>query len=126
MREAVNLKVGSSSLPGSAYAENALPMYPLLLESRGDGVRKGWEDSAQPRIEKSGFRKHVMYCVVWFPRMRVGPFVMPCKHARQHNSATGTRTRVARVRAEYPNQLVYSGFERVRKFTKCKPIARAS
>ena len=34
--------------------------------------------------------------------------------------------RVARVRAEYPNQLVYSGFERVRKFTKYKPIARAS
>ena len=26
------------------------------------------------------------------------------------NSATGTRTRVARVRAEYPNQLDYSGF----------------
>ena len=28
----------------------------------------------------------------------------------QENSATGTRTRVARVRAEYPNQLDYSGF----------------
>ena len=27
------------------------------------------------------------------------------------NSATGTRTRVARVRAEYPNQLDYSGVE---------------
>ena len=26
------------------------------------------------------------------------------------NSATGTRTRVARVRVEYPNQLDYSGF----------------
>ena len=26
------------------------------------------------------------------------------------NSATGTRTRVARVRAEYPNQLDYGGF----------------
>ena len=26
-----------------------------------------------------------------------------------HHSATGTRTRVARVRAEYPNQLGYSG-----------------
>ena len=25
------------------------------------------------------------------------------------NSATGTRTRVARVRAEYPNQLDYGG-----------------
>ena len=29
---------------------------------------------------------------------------------RKSNSATGTRTRVARVRAEYPNQLDYSGF----------------
>jgi hypothetical protein len=29
--------------------------------------------------------------------------------AGQINSATGTRTRVARVRAEYPNQLDYSG-----------------
>ena len=27
----------------------------------------------------------------------------------QANSATGTRTRVARVRAEYPNQLDYGG-----------------
>ena len=30
-------------------------------------------------------------------------------HARKH-SANGTRTRVARVRAEYPNQLDYSGW----------------
>ena len=29
--------------------------------------------------------------------------------ALNKNSATGTRTRVARVRAEYPNQLDYSG-----------------
>ena len=29
---------------------------------------------------------------------------------RRENSATGTRTRVARVRAECPNQLDYSGF----------------
>ncbi len=44
----------------------------------------------------------------------------PLQHVRQRpfsaqgalaNSATGTRTRVARVRAEYPNQLDYSGFE---------------
>ena len=27
----------------------------------------------------------------------------------KENAATGTRTRVARVRAEYPNQLDYSG-----------------
>ena len=32
------------------------------------------------------------------------------KHDFAINSATGTRTRVARVRAEYPNQLDYSGF----------------
>ena len=32
------------------------------------------------------------------------------KQANIQNSATGTRTRVARVRAEYPNQLDYSGF----------------
>ena len=39
------------------------------------------------------------------PRVRVGGIIaMP-----ENNSATGTRTRVARVRAEYPNQLDYSG-----------------
>ena len=31
------------------------------------------------------------------------------KFVHRDNSATGTRTRVARVRAEYPNQLDYSG-----------------
>ena len=31
------------------------------------------------------------------------------KESCAENSATGTRTRVARVRAEYPNQLDYSG-----------------
>ncbi len=31
------------------------------------------------------------------------------QHRKKH-SATGTRTRVARVRAEYPNQLDYSGY----------------
>ena len=37
-------------------------------------------------------------------------------HKLVFNSATGTRTRVARVRAEYPNQLDYSGS---RKYTNC-------
>ena len=32
-------------------------------------------------------------------------------HRDQCNSATGTRTRVAGVRAEYPNQLGYSGID---------------
>ena len=35
--------------------------------------------------------------------------VVCCPAGRSQNSATGTRTRVARVRAEYPNQLDYSG-----------------
>ena len=35
------------------------------------------------------------------------PSSLPTAHCQ--NSATGTRTRVARVRAEYPNQLDYSG-----------------
>ena len=35
---------------------------------------------------------------IWVPRQQVFPY-----------SATGTRTRVARVRAEYPNQLDYGG-----------------
>ena len=33
----------------------------------------------------------------------------PAWRQQNNNSATGTRTRVARVRAEYPNQLDYSG-----------------
>ena len=36
--------------------------------------------------------------------------VATLSNRRRENSATGTRTRVARVRAEYPNQLDYSGF----------------
>ena len=35
-----------------------------------------------------------------------------CLYGIVYNSATGTRTRVARVRAEYPNQLDYSGAEK--------------
>ena len=41
------------------------------------------------------------------PRAKLEP---PKIKASEQNSATGTRTRVARVRAEYPNQLDYSGF----------------
>ena len=37
------------------------------------------------------------------------PLAGPNEHAKR-NSATGTRTRVARVRAEYPDQLDYSGW----------------
>ena len=39
-------------------------------------------------------------------------FVLPVFHmmeGRDKHSATGTRARVARVRAEYPSQLDYSG-----------------
>ena len=52
----------------------------------------------------------------WPPLMpwlcSMGPLFIDAWHLRHRlqNSATGTRTRVARVRAEYPNQLDYSGF----------------
>ena len=44
---------------------------------------------------------------------------MPCQQVFAY-SATGTRTRVARVRAEYPNQLDYGGsaVEVIKKNTK--------
>ena len=50
-------------------------------------------------------------------RFRVAGFLVPILTPWRHqacnafakHSATGTRTRVARVRAEYPNQLDYSG-----------------
>ena len=38
-----------------------------------------------------------------------GMAMLPLRVWLPENSATGTRTRVARVRAEYPNQLDYSG-----------------
>ena len=55
------------------------------------------------------------------PTRSASPPLTPCRHPpppkqcqvtlrTDKNSATGTRTRVARVRAEYPNQLDYSGF----------------
>ena len=43
---------------------------------------------------------------------------------RRANSATGTRTRVARVRAEYPNQLDYSGV-RIKPPGKCHAAYQA-
>ena len=43
--------------------------------------------------------------------MRGAPRTVCAAGSFDHNSATGTRTRVARVRAEYPNQLDYSGAE---------------
>ena len=43
------------------------------------------------------------------------------KRKEKHsNSATGTRTRVARVRAEYPNQLDYSGSGMCSTHTYCR------
>ena len=39
---------------------------------------------------------------------------------KHSNSATGTRTRVARVRAEYPNQLDYSGSGICSSHTYCR------
>ena len=45
-------------------------------------------------------------------RARILPMLLPDLRMDwlPRNSAAGTRTRVARVRAEYPNQLDYSGF----------------
>ena len=45
-------------------------------------------------------------------KTRMQPVLPPSRSsstALEENSATGTRTWVARVRAEYPNQLDYSG-----------------
>ena len=39
-----------------------------------------------------------------------------------HNSATGTRTQVARVKAEYPNQLDYSGSDEDSKSTDAQGV----
>ena len=41
----------------------------------------------------------------------IGARALACPRACGMHSATGTRTRVARVRAEYPNQLDYGGIE---------------
>ena len=41
---------------------------------------------------------------------RVSISAIHCLRKLLRNSATGTRTQVARVRAEYPNQLDYGGF----------------
>ncbi len=43
------------------------------------------------------------------------------RHAHGNTSATGTQTRVARVRAEYPNQLDYSGGGRRALATATRP-----
>ena len=45
----------------------------------------------------------------WSQVARVRPTYLTRRLEEQTSSATGTRTRVARVRAEYPNQLDYSG-----------------
>ena len=56
-----------------------------------------------------------VYEIVEGTRSRVwrrNDFAVSLQAARApRNSATGTRTRIARVRAEYANQLDYSGFE---------------
>jgi hypothetical protein len=54
-------------------------------------------------------------------RRRIAPDSFRRRNASlraRRNSATGTRTRVARVRAEYPNQLDYGG--------ACNPTPSAS
>ncbi len=56
--------------------------------------------------------------------MCMGPLDMKQMHV--HNSATGTRTRVARVRAEYPNQLDYSGADMSNCPCGIRPVRRPS
>ena len=43
-------------------------------------------------------------------QIELEPSTSHCVKTKNKHSATGTRTRVAQVRAEYPNQLDYSGF----------------
>ena len=56
----------------------------------------------------------IYFATPWCPmplfRLSNGDCVCALPATSQETSATGTRTRVARVRAEYPNQLDYSGF----------------
>ena len=54
------------------------------------------------------------FFLCWYSVSSLGSILRPEANSYwliSNNSATGTRTRVARVRAEYPNQLDYSGAE---------------
>ena len=50
-----------------------------------------------------------LLCRAWVMKDSVRRGVNVCHTGICQNSGTGTRARVARVRAEYPNQLDYSG-----------------
>ena len=92
-------EVGISSLPGSDSRDSCPHGRPL------------WN----PRAAASFQRRSGSGAPESLPTMRaaIQTIPSPCPlptGALMNNSTTGTRTRVARVRAEYPNQLDYSGF----------------
>ncbi len=57
----------------------------------------------------SSFCVVCLRCCMKSVSMSTQHFCKDLQDLQQANSATGTRTRVARVRAEHPNQLDYSG-----------------
>ena len=62
----------------------------------------------QPSVSKGGGRGSPYLSLLSF-FSQLGSLPSSTPQGRGKNSATGTRTRDARVRAEYPNQLDYSG-----------------
>ena len=77
--------------------------------------RTFWFWAWRPTIPKSTVARFSWKMVGWgwgegaFPALCRAPEKMMKNEAFSKTSATGTRTRVARVRAEYPNQPDYSG-----------------
>ena len=65
------------------------------------------DERARPRAYSNAFWRP--YTAQSFRQSCACGLISSARHC-QASSATGTRTRVARVRAEYPSQLDYSGF----------------
>ena len=83
---------------------NLLCIIPILT----DDPRRESDIDASLRLQGGASALRAEPEALFFsPRARRSP--RPSFQRKMH-SATGTRTRVARVRAEYPNQLDYSGF----------------
>ena len=78
--------------------------------------RRLWEWATSFELNFAFFAKYVTHLARPKILHFIFLFIFPSSHlvinffsVHFPNSATGTRTRVARVRAEYPNQLDYSG-----------------
>ena len=85
-------------------------MRPVLNDAAaGDGHTSACSVAVSYKRPMLVTRARLPACAVFFyvSRPRFESKASQC--ARRSYSATGTRTRVARVRAEYPNQLDYSG-----------------